>query len=154
MIQQILTILDEGDHMNDGFGMMGDFGGGWLIWIMIIGGMFIIPFLAIWTYQDAQQHSENAALWALVVFFTMGLGIIPYVFVRNPNNSNLSVNPQPSPPRSKPAISSKTVTYSPPTQNIPKTEWGNKGGFCENCGAPLGVNDSYCPKCGTSVGST
>jgi len=25
--------------------------------------------------------------------------------------------------------------------------------FCENCGAPLVVTDSFCPKCGTPVGS-
>ncbi len=154
MIKQILTILDEGDHMTDGLGMMGGFGGGWWMWIMILGGMLIIPFLAIWIYQDAQRFGENAALWALVVFFTMGLGIILYVLVRNPNRSNLSVNPQPTPPRSSQTISSKTITFSPPTQNIPKNEWGNKGGFCENCGAQLGGNDSYCPKCGTPVGST
>ncbi|MHA1940591.1 MAG: zinc ribbon domain-containing protein [Candidatus Hodarchaeales archaeon] len=151
MIQQLLTILDEGDHMTDGFGMMG---GGWWMWIMIIGGMFIIPFLAIWTYQDAQQYGENAALWALVVFFTMGFGIILYVLVRNPNRSDLSVNPQPSPPRPSQNSSRKTVTYSPPTQYNQKTEWGNKGGFCENCGAPLTVTDSFCSKCGTPVGST
>ena len=46
MIEQIFTILDKGDHMNDGIGMMGGFGGGWWMWIMLIGGMFIIPLLA------------------------------------------------------------------------------------------------------------
>ena len=89
MIKQILTILDEGDHMTDGLGMMGGFGGGWWMWIMILGGMLIIPFLAIWIYQDAQRFGENAALWALVVFFTMGLGIIFYVLLRNTNRSNI-----------------------------------------------------------------
>jgi hypothetical protein len=154
MIEELLTILDGGDHMNDGLGMMGEFGGGWWMWIMLLGGMFIIPFLAIWTYQDAQQYGENAALWALVVFFTMGLGVILYVIVRNPNRSNLAKNPQTSPPRPEQNISSKTVTYAPPTQNNPEVEWENQGGFCENCGSPLGVSDSYCPKCGTPVGST
>jgi hypothetical protein len=154
MIKEILTILDEGDHMTDGFGMMGGFGRGWLMWIMIIGGMIIIPILAIWTYQDAQQYGENAALWTLVVFFTMGLGFILYMIVRNPNHSNLSVNPQTSPPRPPQNISSKTVTYSPLTQDNPKMEWKNKGGFCENCGAPVTVSDSFCSKCGTPIGST
>ncbi len=154
MIQRILTILDEGDHMTDGLGMMGGFGGGWWMLIMIIGGMFIIPLLAIWTYQDAQQNSENAALWAIVVFFTMGFGVILYMFVRNPNRSNLSMNPSPSPQRSSQNSSRKTVTYSPPTQNNSKTEWGNKGGFCENCGTPVTVTDRFCPKCGTPIGST
>jgi hypothetical protein len=154
VIQELLTVLDGGDHMNDGLGMMGIFGGGWWMWIMLLGGMFIIPFLAIWTYQDAQRYGENAAQWALVVFFTMGLGVILYVIVRNPNRSNLATNPQTSPSHPEQNISSKTVTYAPPTQYNPKVEWGNKGGFCENCGSPLGVNDSYCPKCGTPVGST
>ena len=153
MIKQLLTILDEGDHMADGFGMMGDFGGGWWMWIMIIGGMLIVPILAIWTYQDAQRYGENAALWTLVVFFTMGLGVILYMIVRNPNRSPLSVNPQPSPARPSQNSPSTTVTYSPPTQNIPKTEWENRGGFCENCGAPLTVTASFCPKCGTPLGS-
>lgn len=154
MIQQILSILDEGDHMADGLGMMGDFGGGWWMWIMIIGGMFIVPLLAIWVYQDAQRFGENAALWALVVFFTMGFGVILYVLVRNPNRSNMSMNPSPSPPHPLQNNSSTTVTYSPPTHYNPKTKMENKGGFCENCGAPLVVTDSFCPKCGTSVGST
>jgi len=153
MIQQILSILDEGDHMNDGLGMMGGFGGGWWMWIMIIGGMFIVPLLAIWTYQDAHRFGENAALWALVVFFTMGIGVILYVLIRNPNRSTLSMNPSSSPPSRSQNIENTTVTYSPPTQYNPKTEWENKGGFCENCGAPLVVTDSFCPKCGTPVGS-
>ncbi|MHA2094393.1 MAG: zinc-ribbon domain-containing protein, partial [Candidatus Hodarchaeales archaeon] len=40
-----------------------------------------------------------------------------------------------------------------PTQFNPKTERKNKGGFCEHCGAPLVVTDSFCPMCGTTVGS-
>jgi hypothetical protein len=154
MKQELLTIFDEGDHMTDGLGMMGSFGGGWWMWIMIIGGMFIIPLLAIWTYQNAQQYGENAALWTLVVFFTMGFGFILYMIARNPNRSNLSTNLQASPPHPEQNVASKPVTYTPSTQYNPKVEWANKGGFCENCGAQLGVNDSYCSKCGTSVRRT
>jgi hypothetical protein len=154
MIQQILTALDGGDHMTDGLGMMGGFGGGWWMWFMIIGGMFLIPLLAIWTYQNAHQSGENAILWALVVFFTMGFGIILYALLRNPNHSNLSMNPSSSPPHPLQNDSSESVTYSPSMQYEPKMEWGNKGVFCENCGSPLEATDSFCSKCGTSVGST
>ncbi|MHA1977096.1 MAG: zinc ribbon domain-containing protein [Candidatus Hodarchaeales archaeon] len=152
MIGEIFTILDQGDHMTDGFGMMDGFGGGWWMWIMIVGGMFMIPILAIWTYQDAQQYGENPALWALVVFFTMGFGFILYMIVRNPNNSSVTAIPQPSPPQPPQNIPSKTVTYSSPTQYNRKTNWENKGAFCENCGSSVTVTDNYCPKCGTPVG--
>ncbi|MHA1945194.1 MAG: zinc ribbon domain-containing protein [Candidatus Hodarchaeales archaeon] len=151
MIEKILTILDEGDHMTDGFGMMGDFGGGWWMLLMLLGGMLIIPILTFWVYQDAQQNGENAGLWALVVFFTMGLGVILYLVLRNPSSSP-ATNPQSTPPHPS-QTQSETVTYSPPTQYNPKIEWENKGGFCENCGAPLTATDSYCPKCGTSIES-
>ena len=154
MIQQILTILDEGNHMADGLGMMGMFDGGWWMWIMIIGGMVLVLLLAIWTYQDVQRFGENAALWALVVFFTMGFGVILYVLVRNPNRSNMSMNPSPPRPRPSQNNSSLTANYSPSMQYNPKTEMESKVGFCENCGTQLVVTDNFCPKCGTSVRST
>jgi hypothetical protein len=153
MIQQILTALDGGDHMNDGLGMMGGFGGGWWMWFMIIGGMFLIPLLSIWTYQNAHQSGENALLWALVVFFTMGLGIILYALLSSPNRSNLPMNSSSSPSHPLNNNSSEKVTYTPSIQDNPDMEWRDNGSFCENCGSLFEVNDSFCSKCGTSVGS-
>lgn len=156
MIQQILNILheaDEGEHMADELGMMGFFGGGWWMWLLMIAGMILVPLLTIWTYQDAKRLGENAVLWALVVFFTMGFGIILYALVRNPERSVPSVSASSSPPQPTPNTPNTTVTYAPSTQYKPKIEWGNKGGYCENCGAPLALTDSFCPKCGKAVGS-
>jgi hypothetical protein len=154
VITQILTILDGGDHMNDGFGMMGGFGGGWWMWIMIIGGILIVPLLAIWTYQDAQQFGENAALWALVVFITMGTGIILYFVLRNSNRSNLVIAPTPSPSRPSQKTSSTKIEYSPSTPGSPQIKWETQGGFCVNCGATIEVNDNFCQECGTPLGNT
>lgn len=103
MIQQISTILaegHEGEHMVDDLGMMGIFGGGWWMWLMMQAGMILVPLLTFWTYEDATRRGENAAPWAIVVILTMGLGIILYALVRNPARvaptaSGYSAAPQP-----------------------------------------------------------
>lgn len=151
MIERILTILDQ---PGSGYDMMGIFGNGWWMWMMLmmIGGMILGSLLAIWTYQDAQKHGENALLWALIVFFTMGFGIILYVLIRNPNRPPLTTNAyssQPQPSQSK----SKTVMYSPQTQYEDKPGSSIKGGFCDNCKTPLELDAIFCPNCGKAVGS-
>jgi hypothetical protein len=155
MKQIIQTIFHESDDSGtifDHHGMMGIFGDGWWMWLLMIGGMILVPLLTFWTYQDATRRGENAALWAVVVFFTMGFGIILYALVRNPGRpapaaSGYSVTPQPASYNPPPK-----VTYSPPTQYTPKPQTGNR--FCSNCGAQLELTDSFCSKCGNSVEST
>jgi hypothetical protein len=155
MIQQILTILDEGhegEHMPDGLGMMGFFGGGWWMWLLMIAGVIIVSLLTIWTYQDAKRFGENAVIWALVVFFSMGFGIILYALVRNPERIVPAASGYSSPPKQAPINPPLKVTYAPPVQNNPKLT-SNDTRFCEYCGAPLAVTDNFCPKCGKAVGS-
>jgi hypothetical protein len=157
MIQQILTILDEGhegEHMTDNLGMMGFFGGGWWMWLLMIGAMILVPLLTIWAYQDAKRLGENAVLWALVVFFTMGFGIIFYALVRNSESSVPATSGSSSPPQPALTNPNPMVTYSPPTQNNPKLTNNDTNRFCEYCGAPMAVTDNFCPKCGKAVGST
>jgi len=157
MIQQILTILDEGhegDHMADGLGMMGIFAGGWWMWLMMIVGVIIVPLLTLWIYQDAKRLGENAALWALVVFFTMGFGIILYVLVRKSEPFVPTVSGYSSPPKPASSSSSPMVTYSSPTHYNPKLTSNNTSRFCEYCGVPMTVTDNFCQKCGEAVGGT
>lgn len=156
MIQQILTILDaghEGDHMVDGLGMMGIFGGGWWMWLIMIAGVIIVPLLTFWVYQDAKRLGENAVLWALVVFFTMGFGIILYTLVRNPKRFVAAVSGYSSPPQPASTNPAPSVTYSPPAQYNPKLTSNDTSRFCEYCGTPRAVTDNFCPKCGKAVGS-
>ncbi len=156
MIQQILNILDEGhegEHMTDELGMMGFFGGGWWMWLMMIAGMILVPILTIWTYQDAKRVGENAALWALIVFFTMGFGIIVYALVRNSENSVLQPITYTSPPQPSQSNLKSTVKYSPPTHYNTKASSVNKANFCEYCGDPLTLLDKFCSNCGNVVGS-
>ncbi|MHA2225075.1 MAG: hypothetical protein ACXAC8_07710 [Candidatus Hodarchaeales archaeon] len=155
MIQQIFAILDEGhegEHMADGLGMMGIFGGGWWMWLMMIAGVIIVPLLTLWAYQDAKRLGENAALWAMVVFFTMGFGIILYALIRNPERSIPAASGYSSPPQPASINPTPTVTYSSPAQYNPNLTSNDTSRFCEYCGAPRAVTDNYCPKCGKAVG--
>ncbi|MHA2175374.1 MAG: zinc-ribbon domain-containing protein [Candidatus Hodarchaeales archaeon] len=152
MLQSLITILDEGHMFDDVEGMMrGFFDGGIMMWGMMIGGMILLPLLTIWIYQDAQSHGDNAIFWALVVFLTMGLGIIIYALLRNSDSSNLTTSPKTSPPKQTHNYSNTNTIYSPPVNNNPKSDVVNKGGFCEECGASLEMEDNYCPDCGMEL---
>ena len=48
-----------------------------VFWLL---SMLLLVAAVIWTYSDAQQHSDQPAfLWALVVFFAPLLGLVLYV---------------------------------------------------------------------------
>ncbi|MFW9990597.1 MAG: zinc ribbon domain-containing protein [Candidatus Odinarchaeota archaeon] len=136
MIGKILTITDAGDdHMTGGFGM---FGMGWFMWPVMILLVVLFTFLIAWTYQDASKRDGNALLWALVIVFTMGFGIIVYTIVRNAEpESNRDVNKDKA---------------SPGRYEAPREQYkGSKGYFCENCGVPLKTGDRFCSSCGAAT---
>lgn len=52
--------------------------------VLLFGLLLFVAYLAavVWTYQDAQRHSDQPAfLWALVVFFAPLLGLLLYVLL-------------------------------------------------------------------------
>ncbi|MHA1228165.1 MAG: zinc ribbon domain-containing protein [Candidatus Hodarchaeales archaeon] len=142
LVENLLYEADEG-HMFDEAGMM--FGGDWLMWLMMLSGILIVLFLTIWTYQDAIKIGENAILWSLVVFLTMGIGIIVYALIRNPNRVDETRYDAVSSRNPEPIIRSETVFT--PKKSL-KTQ---RALFCENCGSSLELNDRFCPKCGNAV---
>jgi hypothetical protein len=148
-ILDILRVTDEGDHMYDGFGMMGIFGGGWWMWIMMLAGIILIPYLTIWTYRDAQKNWGNATSWALIVFFTMGFGFIIYALIRTTDRPTFSTSKHSSPPH---ASQPSTAMYSPVNQHDIKPDINTEEiSYCENCGASIAISDIFCFKCGKSI---
>ena len=135
MFKQLINILHESDdfgHMMNEHGMFGFFGldGVWM-WLLMMGYSFAILLLAIWTYQDAKTRGNNATLWCLVVFFTMGFGILAYSWIRQPKSSSMSKMDLP--------------------QSIQRSKSYNVGMYCENCGDLIESIDRFCAKCGTAV---
>jgi hypothetical protein len=134
MFQILSNFLHESDdlgHMMNEHMMFWpfDLNDAW-IWLLMMGYSLIVFLLTIWTYKDAKLQGENALLWTFVVFFTMGIGILPYSLKRQPN---IVVEPK---------ISEK--------QNMQGTT-PFIGSFCESCGNELEKIDLFCAKCGTAV---
>ena len=144
--RQLLNGLDMGDHMDNGNEMMGFFNVSWWMWILMLIPLLVILLLTYWTYQDAKQRDENSTLWAFIVFITMGLGIIIYVIIRNPEVSLT--------PRTVTTPRRQQVTHSP-QGSVGKFPYGENQWttqiFCDQCGIPLEMNHNFCPKCGESV---
>ncbi|MHA1972056.1 MAG: zinc ribbon domain-containing protein [Candidatus Hodarchaeales archaeon] len=140
-ITNLLTKTDEG-HMFDETGMM--FGGDWFMLLMMMSGILIVVFLTVWTYQDAVGIGENAILWSLVVFLTMGLGIIVYALIRSPNRDVRTADTKPIERDTQTKIKSETVF-------APQKPIENTTLYCENCGAELGPYDKFCHKCGSKT---
>ncbi len=152
MMLQLLTILhesDEGGHMFEE-GMMDFMGSGIWMWILMLVGIILVPLLTIWTYQDANRINENAILWTLVVFLTMGFGLIFYALARNPERSDHRTAAF-STRQSSQNNPKSTLMHSPQTQYSPEVTSDNKAYFCEYCGASLALSDEFCSKCGKEV---
>ncbi len=135
MFKQLSSILHESDdlgHMMNEHGMFGPFrlGGEWMLMLMM-GSSLAIFFLAVWTYQDAKERGKNATMWCLAVFFTMGIGILAYSWIRQSKSSS---------------ISKMTIA-----QSIQRTTSLNDDMFCEYCGDHIESIDQFCAKCGTAV---
>lgn len=104
-----------------------------MIWLM----MGIMPIaailLAIWVYNDANKYSDNAFLWVLLVFCTIGIGALVYALIRtDTSKSHLS----------------NTGSVSP--QQVNK---GKDSSYCRTCGDLLALDDVFCPSCGAKVSS-
>lgn len=135
MFQLLTNIFHESDdswHMMDEQMMFWPFGlsGIWM-WLFMIGYGLAVILLTVWTYQDANERDESALLWAIVVFFTMGIGVLVYVLIRRP----------------------KIITTSK-TSNKPLYQgkkFSKEAMYCEDCGNILESIDLFCAKCGTSV---
>jgi hypothetical protein len=122
------------DLISDENNMMG----GWNMWNMMWIMMFTMPIaailLAIWTYNDANANSENALLWALIVFFTIGMGIIAYILLIRQDTSKTQV----------PFIKSNISQQSDKALD---------SFHCSTCGELLSLDDVFCPSCGTKTTS-
>ncbi|MFW9777339.1 MAG: zinc ribbon domain-containing protein [Candidatus Heimdallarchaeota archaeon] len=145
MILDVQNIFHNGeDH-----GIFGIFENVNPMWILMIGMMVLLPLLAIWAYRDASHRDENAALWIIVIFFTMGMGIILYLIFRAAEHPAPVGRSYPAEPQPVAYGSSTRAQYAPPIERTPVSRYGTN--FCEVCGAKLEATDSFCPKCGSSV---
>ena len=133
MYQLLSKILHESDdlwHMMDEHMMFWPLGGVWMGFFMMGYGLAVI-LLTVWTFQDAKLKDENATLWAIVVFFTMGIGVLVYGFIRQPKTPIMN------------KIDEESGTQKP--------TFIKDGAYCENCGKHLEIIDKFCDMCGTSV---
>ncbi len=133
MYQLLGKIFHESNdfwHMTDEHMMFWPFGGVWM-WLLMMGYGLVVILLTNWTYQDAKMSDENTILWAFVVFFTMGFGILVYGLIRRPESSSLN------------------KSNEIPTTREPASVEDNL--YCESCGNALETNDLFCAKCGTSI---
>jgi hypothetical protein len=149
MMQTILHESDDVGTIFDHHEMMGIFGEGRWMWFMMIGGMILVPLLTFWTYQDAIKRDTNATLWAVLVFFTMGFGIILYALVRTPIHSTPVASGYPAAPQPISYSPPTKATYPPPKQHTPMSR--NDYSYCEYCGAQLELTDQFCSKCGNAI---
>lgn len=133
MINKLFTIVDTGhdgvEHMTDNFGMFGIW---WWMWLLMFVFMVVFVYLIAWTYQDATKRSDNAVFWSLIVFFTMGFGMLVYLAVRTPDEDKNRAKDK--------------FRASSEQQHIPKGII-----YCETCGVPMTVEDKFCSSCGKST---
>ncbi|MBN1466436.1 zinc ribbon domain-containing protein [candidate division KSB1 bacterium] len=93
-----------------------------LVWLLI----------AIWVYNDAEQHKMSGLLWALLVFFGNIVALIIYLIVRSSAMTSAAVSSNAAVcPNCKGAVQADYIV-------------------CPQCGASL---KQTCPKCGTNVQS-
>ncbi|MHA2247069.1 MAG: zinc ribbon domain-containing protein [Candidatus Hodarchaeales archaeon] len=135
MNQVFNSILHESDdlgHMMEDHNMFWPFSlsGGWM-WLIMMGYALVILLLTVWTYQDAKEKGERAVFWTLLVFFTMGIGVLFYLLVR----------------RSEVVVDAKIHKIT----SMQGTTSQKRGMYCENCGNTLELVDQFCAKCGVAV---
>jgi hypothetical protein len=105
--------------------------GWWWMWPIMIIFAVVFIYLVVWTYQDAEKQGKNAVLWTLLVFLTMGVGIIVYAVIRN-SDSDVS--------------RAKNVFGTKQEQHVIENSL-----FCEHCGDHLKPEDNFCSNCGNTV---
>lgn len=135
MNQVFNSILHESDdlgHMMEDHNMFWPFSlsGGWM-WLIMMGYGLVVLLLTVWTYQDAKEKGESTVLWTLVVFFTMGIGVLAYLLVRRPE-----------------VVGDEKIHKITSMQETASLKGGM---YCENCGNALGVVDQFCAKCGIAA---
>ena len=124
-----------GPNYNQGGMMSGsDFSGFFFFMLALMGFWFVINLiLAYFVYRDSTScNSPNAALWAIIVFFTSFLGFVIY-FLFKENKNNYS---------SKPALSPQE--YELQEQPLNRQ-------FCPVCGTQLNNFSKFCSNCGASI---
>ena len=124
-----------GPNYNQG-GMMGrsDFSGfSFFMLGMMAFWLIISVILAYFVYRDSlSRNSPNAALWAIIVFFTSFIGLIIY-FLFKENSKNYNPKPTLSSQGIEPQEQLSNRQYCP----ICGTQVNNFSKFCLNCGASL-----------------
>jgi len=88
--------------------------------------------------RDARRRAMNPLLWTLVaILIPNGLGIILYFILRQPRQNAVP----------------GAETISPDVTSCPRCGYQFSAG-CPHCQAKVGMLDSYCRTCGTSLAST
>ena len=98
-----------------------------IITMIIVGVILFILYikLLIWVYGDAQKRNMDEILWLLIVIFTGLVGLIIYLFIRDP----LIAEKTEQPPKPK-AVEERDVKY------------------CSACGSPVNEKADFCSLCG------
>lgn len=93
--------------------------------VMMLGGIAIWAFVVYWVYRDAESRGEDATLWAVIVAFTMMMGLFIYLVVRSSDQDQ----------ERRPPVGSKDHSVD------------EKALFCSNCGAKNLPDAKFCSKC-------
>ncbi len=108
-----------------------------IITMIIVGVILFILYikLLIWVYGDAQKRNMDEILWLLIVIFTGLVGLIIYLFIRDPLIAEKTEQPpKPKAPQSKPkAVEERDVKY------------------CSACGSPVNEKADFCSLCGEKL---
>ncbi|MHA2271267.1 MAG: zinc-ribbon domain-containing protein [Candidatus Hodarchaeales archaeon] len=120
IINQIFFWFDLADSGGMMQGMNWSF-----FWPMMIGGMILWAVAVYWVYQDAESQGKDGFLWAVLVAFTMMMGLAVYLVVRFTDSNSAQ---------------SKSLEDSDPT-------YIKKGIFCSNCGSRNLPEAQFCSQC-------
>lgn len=120
MINQMFFWFD----LADPGGMM--HGMNWTVfWPILIGGMILWAVAVYWVYQDAQSQGKDGFLWAVLVAFTMMMGLAVYLVIRFSDSNS---------------VQSKSLESNNAGQI-------KKGIFCSNCGFQNPPGAQFCNQC-------
>lgn len=81
----------------------------WLL-VMVVG-LAIYIWVAVWIYRDASKRDTSAALWVILWIFFSWVGLIIYLIVRPKEISSGSTGGMPPPP--PPTVTSETPPPPP-----------------------------------------